>query len=79
MSTHKIQEKSLYTKEEQEKILDLIEQPMTEEVENELIRLQQNYCDRETRIVLGKTTPEDVRQGFTRENFPWLVTEKMGG
>ena len=66
------QEKTLYTRKEIEYIERLLKIPYSETIENELGKIQQFKSKREARIARNQTTKEDLKQGFTREKFPWI-------
>ena len=67
------QPKSLYTLEEVLEIGELLHKPQTKEVEKRLFELQQIQVAREVRIIEGKTTEQDAKDGMTRKEFPWLA------
>jgi hypothetical protein len=65
--------KSLYTQSEEKEIKELLKGEYTEEIATRIYDLQLIQCNREIRIIEGKTTAEDEKQGMTRKEFPWLA------
>jgi nucleoside diphosphate kinase len=65
--------KSLYTQSEEKEIKELLKGEYTEEIAKRIYDLQLIQCNREIRIIKGKTTAEDAKQGMTRKEFPWLA------
>lgn len=65
--------KSLYTPAEQMEVKELLAKPYTKAVEKRLFELQQIQVAREVRVIEGKTTEQDAKDGMTRKEFPWLA------
>ena len=69
------QPRSLYTPKEEALIKYLLSTEWTEsdKASRILFKLQQRQVAREVRIIENKPNANDIKNGFTQKEFPWLA------
>lgn len=69
----KTENKSLYTPKEEKLIDHLLTLELTPKVQRILKAIQNRHCKREIRIIENKPNKNDIANGFTQKEFPWLA------
>lgn len=64
--------KSLYTKKEEQIAYHLLTLPQSSKVDRLLSKIQNRHYKREVRIMQNKPNFNDLKNGFTQNQFPWL-------
>jgi len=65
--------KSLYTPKEEALVAKLLKMEWSNKVSNILFLLQQRQVKRKIRIIENKPNKNDIKNGYTRKEFPWLA------
>lgn len=69
----KTENKSLYTPKEEKLIEHLLTLEFTDKVQRILKALQQRQVNREVRIIENRPNKNDIANGYTQKEFPWLA------
>jgi hypothetical protein len=69
----KTENKSLYTPKEEKLIEYLLTLEFTDKVQRILKALQQRQVNREVRIIENRPNKNDIANGYTQKEFPWLA------
>lgn len=69
----KQENKSLFTPKEEALTNHLLKIEWYEKVSNLLYMIQQRQVKREVRIIENKPNKNDIKNGYTRKEFPWLA------